>query len=133
MPAQSTTSIVSLILTFLSGGAIGTLLGHWFAIGREKTERRRNFLGFMGRFRSEAERATFPSHFTNLFTEKVHQFREETGRIRPDLPKRTRAEFDRAVSALCALGKRKTGQYGYGYVDAKKVCTAIDDVLRLVG
>lgn len=46
MPEQT---ILPLIATFLSGGFVGT--------SRQKRARQRDFLAFMGRFRSEAERA----------------------------------------------------------------------------
>jgi len=118
MPDQPTNSwIVSWTLTFLGGGVAGTFLGHWLAIGREKRERRRDFLGFMSRFRSEAEagRNRLSMRFAQTCAERIPEFRYKQASIRSDLSSRTRKDFDEAVESLCRLS-----QAGSYRVDAKR-------------
>ena len=104
---------ISLIVTFLSGGVVGALLNHFFSSTRDRRARRhgledrkqdrlREFVSFLGGFRSEAER-TSPTQFCEVFPSRVHRFREESAKVRADLDGKSRTQFDESVAALCKL------------------------------
>jgi hypothetical protein len=149
MPDQPANDcFLSVVVTFLSGGFVGTLLGaflnHFLSSARDhrgrkhaledaREARKRSFISFLGGFRSEAER-THPVQFARLFSDRVHRFREESAKIRPGLAKDAQVRFDEAVTSLCRLGLRQVSEVddGQNYFGRDRVCTAIDTVVRIL-
>jgi len=141
MPDQPTSNwLLSTVVTFLSGGLVGAVLNHFLSSARDRRigknaiedareARKRDFLSFLGGFRSEAERI-FGFEFRRIFRSKVHQFRSESAKVRSDLSRERQAPFDKAVAALCQLSDNEAGQTFKREIGRTPVTEAIDAVIR---
>ena len=128
----------------LLGVVVGWFANHWLSSARDRRarmhaledareDRKRDFIGFMGGFRSEAERS-YPTEFCKVFPSKVHQFRVESAKVGPDLSGERRARLDQAVTVLCQLTDSQVSEVGSNenYFGRTRVTEAIDAVIRLL-
>jgi len=134
------------ILT-LVGGVGGWFANHWFSNARDRIarqhvledargNRRRDFLSFMSGFRSEVERSS-NTKLGEIFPDRVHQFRSETAKIRPDLSPDKQTRFDETVTALCRLTDSQVSQIEVkdgkaNYIGRDLAWNAIDRVTELL-
>lgn len=129
MPDEATVKCIwQSIATFLGGGFVGSLLGHFLAVGRDKRNqthadeyarqlRLSEFKGYLSGFRSWVERSSDKDRGDG-FHAQVNEFRRETGRIRDDVPIFKWEKFDAAVESLCRL---TASQVAYSAVEGNDV------------
>jgi len=75
------------------------------------------------------------------FSTKVHAFREQTAKIRDDIPANNRARFDEAVTALCRMTARDVSEYKRDYsgqgarvdqIGRNRLANAMDAVIAVL-
>jgi hypothetical protein len=140
MPEQSTTNcILSSIVTFLGGGFVGTVLGHFLAIGRDRRarrcvladateERKQRFLSFMRAWRLGVVRNSLLLTVTN-FDNKVSLFEGEVSRIVNDYDKKRLEELVRDISSM-RISRIKEETPDHQYPGREKLLTKIDALVN---
>lgn len=144
MPDEAATKcLLQSLMTFLGGGLVGTILGHFLAIGRDARNRKhasetarqtriREFRAVMGGLRSWGE--NYCGQVPEFYA-RIPIFREATARIRDDIPEDQRRRFDETVRALSELGIGELADYDIidgeaRYAGKHHLLKAIDAVIK---
>jgi hypothetical protein len=146
MPDQPTTNcFFSSVVTFLSGGFFGALLGallnHFLSSARDrrarkyvredaKEARKRDFISFMDKWRTEVERDN-PHKTANEFSAKCALFRQEATKIRDDYD----VQFWILANSLSSLRDSDVEEMSPDrteMVGRERLLTAIDAIVNFV-
>lgn len=99
----------TIIFSFLGGGILGVIIGHWFTKSRDRDHRRIRFIGFMGQWRSEIQDSERP---LSDFADKVHVFMGEAAQVRRDIRLRgNRKVFDAFCDSVKRVGPHIKSEY----------------------
>lgn len=143
MPDEAATKCIEQsVATFLGGGFVGAILGHFLAIGRDNRNRKqaaksaregriRDFTANMSGVRSWMERSSL-GQLGESFDRVIHEVRTEAARITDDVA--DKARFDAAVTALCRLRASEVCEYtsengAIKLVGKERLASAIDAVV----